>query len=99
MIKLKMMSPMPAMLGLTDNAYTMDKEIPFHSGMTTGDVMDFLAEGNPKFRKEWDDKSCAPLRQCLFAVNDTAVHVDGSKWAVQLEDGIELKIFMPYAGG
>ena len=99
MIKLKMISPMPDMLKLMDGIYTLKKEIPFRPGMTTGDIMESFAEENPEFKKLWEEKSCAALEKCLFAINGAAVQPDGSKWDIELKDGIELRMFRPYAGG
>ncbi len=99
MIKLKMVSPMADMLKLADNIYTLKKDIDFHPGMTTGDVMEILAAENPEFKELWEEKSCAALKKCLFAVNGAAVRTDGNKWEIKLDDGVELRMFMPYAGG
>lgn len=99
MIKLKMISPMPDMLKLMDGIYTLKKEIPFRPGMTTGDIMEGFAEENLEFQKLWQEKTCAALEKCLFAINGAAVNQEGSKWDIPLEDGMEVRIFMPYAGG
>lgn len=98
MIKLKMASPMPNMLALTDNLYSLNKEILFRQGITIGDIMEDLAEEHPKFKQLWEEKNCAALDKCLVAINGAVIE-SGPKWDIKLEDGMEIKLFMPYAGG
>lgn len=99
MIKLKMVSPMPNMLELSDNLYSLNKEIPFQQGITTGDIMENLTEEYPEFQKLWREKNCAALEKCLFAINGAVMESEGDKWNIELEDGMEVRMFMPYAGG
>lgn len=99
MIKLKMVSPIPNMLRLSDNMYTLKTEIAFQPGMTTGDIMEYFAEKNKDFKEIWQQRECAALEKCIFAINGSAVHFNENKWDIKLEDNIELRIFMPYAGG
>lgn len=99
MIKLKMVSPMPNMLELSDNLYSLNKEIPFRRGITTGDIMEELTEEYPEFQKLWKEKTCAALEKCLFAINGAVMESKGNKWNIELEDGMEVRMFMPYAGG
>ena len=99
MIKIKMVSPIPNMLGLSDNMHTLKADIAFQPGMTVGDIMESFAEKNEAFKKIWRQRVCAALEKCLFAVNGSAVHLTENKWDIKLEDNIELRIFMPYAGG
>ncbi len=58
MIKLKIVSPMPDMLGLAFSGHTFRKEIEYQLGMTAGNIMDILAEENPGFRGLWRKKTC-----------------------------------------
>lgn len=99
MIKLKMVSPMPNMLELSDNLYSLNKEIPFWQGITTGDIMAALAQEYPEFQKLWKEKNCAALEKCLFAINGAVMESEENKWKIELEDGMEVRMFMPYAGG
>lgn len=99
MIKLKMASPMPNMLALTDNLYSLNKEILFRQGITMGDIMEALAEEHPKFKQLWEEKTCAALEKCLVAINGNVIESGSPKWDMKLEDGMEIKLFMPYAGG
>lgn len=99
MIKLKIVSPMPDMLGLAFSGHTFRKEIEYQLGMTAGNIMDILAEENPGFKELWEKKTCVALETCLFAVDGTLARTDEGKWDIEIGDGVELTMFMPYAGG
>ena len=98
MIQLKIVSPLPQMLQLSDRVSSWNRDVAFQEGMTAGSLMDLLANEFPEFGALWESKECAALQQCLFAVDGASVEAE-DKWKIPLRDGMALKMFMPYAGG
>lgn len=98
MIKLKIIGPLPSLLGFSFESKTLYLELPFFQGSNINTVFKRLAKDYPRFKMILNDKNSNIIGSLLIILDGTALSSTLLREAL-LKDGCEITFLTPYAGG
>lgn len=98
MIKLKIIAPLPNLLGFSLESKTLYLELPFFQGANINTIFERLAKDYPRFETILNDKNSNIIGNLLIILDGTALSSTVLREAL-LKDGCEITFLTPYTGG
>lgn len=98
MIKVKIASPLPNMIGMSDNLGSVNTEFKELQEYTVQGLFNALMDRYPGFSKYVRDNGIYLLNMLLLSVDGDVIEKT-DKMKHPLRNGCEVMLFMPYWGG
>jgi len=91
-------SPLPKLLGLSEDVKNVQMEVPVDPGSTLLNLFRYLAVKYPAFESFWAQRPNDKVLYIIVCV-DNRIIPEAEYSQILLEDGVEVRLLPPYAGG